>query len=283
MQSESHDRQSTVASFVAGAVSIGLVAAMFTEAVAARRPSPPPPQQPSFRDELATYDTNVWIKSDRWANGSPFDNAWRADHVVHSSTLSRMTITLDNLRYLGEPYSSGEYRTKGFYGYGCYEARFRPIARAGVVTSFFTFAGPYDNGGNGRHNEIDVEFLGRDTTSVQFNFWTNDDTYSSHHEILLQLGFDAAQAAHNYGFRWKAGAIEWYVDGNVVFTFAGDVLSPVPSASDSLQKIMMNVWPVDATAVDWAGTFVYPGTPLQAQYDWVRYDSSPSCTFTSGV
>jgi hypothetical protein len=31
------------------------------------------------------------------------------------------------------------------------------------VSAFFTFAGPYDNGGNGRHNEIDVEFLGYDT------------------------------------------------------------------------------------------------------------------------
>jgi beta-glucanase (GH16 family) len=276
-------RKSALPNVLTGVVAGTVIVALFSEALAARRPAPPPAAQPSFSDELASYDTTRWIKADRWTNGSPFDNAWRADHVLHSSTASRMTIVLDNVRYLGEPYSSGEYRTKGFYGYGCYEARFRPIARPGVVTSFFTFAGPYDNGGNGKHNEIDVEFLGKDTTRVQFNFWTNDDQYSSHNEVLLTLGFDGALAAHNYGFRWRAGSIEWYVDGNVVYTFVGNALNPVPAANESLQKIMMNVWPVDATAAGWAGTFAYPGTPLRAQYEWVRYDASATCTFTPNV
>lgn len=92
--------------------------------------APLPTAQPSFSDPLDLYNTKVWIKADRWTNGSPFDNAWRADHIAHSG--GAMTITLDNKAFLGEPYSSREYRTRGFYGYGCYEARFKPIKRDGA-------------------------------------------------------------------------------------------------------------------------------------------------------
>ena len=276
-------RSSLLARAVVATVAGGCVIAVVSDAVAARRGGPVAVVPlGSFVDELASYDTSRWIKADRWTNGSPFDNAWRADHVTHDATAAggAMRLRLSNQRFLGEPYSAGEYRTRGFHGYGCYEARFKPISQPGVVTSFFTFAGPYDNGGNGRHNEIDVEFLGKDTRRVQFNFWTNDDAYATHNEYLLDLGFDAAAAAHNYGFRWTATGIEWYVDGNRVYSFDGTPSNPTPRASDSYQKIMVNAWPVDATAADWAGTFRYEGV-REATYEWVRYDATPGCGFTA--
>lgn len=276
MKSNPLDRQAIGSRLIVGVVSAGFVVAIFSDAIAARRPAPPPTPQASFVDELTGYDTNRWMKADRWTNGSPFDNAWRADHITHDAA-TRMTITLDNKKYLGEPYSSGEYRTRGYHGYGCYEARFKPIKQSGVVTSFFTFAGPYDNGGNGRHNEIDIEFVGEDTKSVQFNYWTNDDTYSTHNEYVVTYETDFSLEAHNFGFRWTETSIEWFVDGNSVYL----ATSGTPKATDSLHKIMMNVWPVDATASGWAGPFVYPGTPLKAQYEWVRYDAAiDSCGFT---
>ena len=275
------DRSTLVARAIVATVVSGLVVAVYSEALAARRGNTPiVVPLGSFLDQLGTYDTQRWMKADRWTNGSPFDNAWRADHVLHDGSAGLMTIRLSNRAYLGQPYSSGEYRTRGFHGYGCYEARFKPIRQAGVVTSFFTFAGPYDNGGNGKHNEIDVEFLGKDTGSVQFNFWTNDDAYGSHNEYVVQLGFDASLAPHNYGFRWLEGGIEWYVDGTRVYSFYDTALTRTPKQSDSYQKIMMNVWPVDSTAAGWAGTFKYEGVRT-AQYEWVRYDSSPQCGFTS--
>src|SRR5690349_4368173 len=94
-----------------------------TPGMAAGKPTPTaPPALGSFSDSFDSYDTSRWAKADGWTNGSPFDNAWRADHVNFAN--STMTLTLDNLAYLGKPYSSGEYRTTGFYGYGCYEVRF---------------------------------------------------------------------------------------------------------------------------------------------------------------
>jgi endo-1,3-1,4-beta-glycanase ExoK len=258
---------------------VGVLACLgMTPAVRAGKPAPAPPKaQSTFTDLLSGFDSTRWTMADKWANGSPFDNGWLADHVTVQGGF--LDIRLDDVTSSGQPYSSGEYRTTGYYGYGCYEARFKPVAQPGVVTSFFTFAGPYDNGGNGKHNEIDIEFLGKDTSRVQFNFWTNDDAYASSHEKLVDLGFDASKEFRNYGFKWTSSSIGWYIDGTLIYTFTGDSINPIPQATQSLQKIMMNVWPVDATASAWAGTFVYPGQALHGVYDWVRYVAGENCNF----
>lgn len=252
-----------------------LVLALTAVEATAARPGTKPKALGSFTDPLDNQDSVRWTRADGWKNGSPFDNAWRADHVSFGD--GQLTLRLDDLADLGEPYSSGEYRTTGFYGYGCYEASFRPVGVAGTVTSFFTFAGPYDNGGNGRHNEIDVEFAGSDTTRVQFNFWTNDDSYAARNEAVVDLGFDARAAAHVYGFKWTAAGIRWYVDGALVYEAFDSAANPTPKAGDSLHRIMLNLWPVDETAAGWAGAFTYPGVPLTAQYDWVRYTAGEGC------
>ena len=47
-------------------------------------------------------------------------------------------------------------------------------------------------------------------------------------------------------------------------------MTPTPKATESLQKIMMNLWP--GTGVDsWLNAFTYPGVPLYAEYDWVSF------------
>jgi endo-1,3-1,4-beta-glycanase ExoK len=235
-----------------------------------------PPVQGTFTDHFDSFDATRWSKADGWKNGSPFDNAWRADHA--SILDGRLDLTLDDATTLGEPYSSGELRTNGYFGYGCYEASFKPVLVPGVVTSFFTFAGPYDNGGNGLHNEIDVEFLGNQPGRVQLNYWTNDDSYGSRNEVLIDLGFDPAAAYHRYGFKWTSRSIEWYVDGERVYTALDQASNPTPKPAESLQKIMVNAWPVDETAVLWAGEFRYPGQPLHADYEWVRHIAGEDCS-----
>jgi beta-glucanase (GH16 family) len=262
---------------VSAAVALGLSQA----ASAAKRPAKPPTAQGSFTDFLGSFDSSRWQKADGWTNGPPFDNAWSADHVVFHDGL--LELVLDDTAQRGEPYTSGEYRTTGYYGYGCYEVSMKPAARSGVITSFFTFAGPYDNGGNGQHNEIDIEFVGEDggggISWVQFNYWTNDDAYASRNEIPYPLGFDASADFHRYGFRWTSSGIEWWVDGQPVVS----ATNATPKESDSLQKIAMNLWPVDSTASGWAGPFEYPGEPLRAQYQWVRYEKGESCTMGATV
>jgi len=245
-------------------------------AAAPKKSVKPPPEQDSFIDHLLFYDTSRWMKADGWTNGPPFDNAWLADHINFVD--GRMVIRLDDQSALGEPYSAGSYQSLGFYGYGCYEVSVKPVAGSGTVTSFFTYAGPFDNGGNGKHNEIDIEFLGNDTGKVQFNFFTNDDEYNSQNEHVHDLGYDYDDSPdfHVYGFKWKADGIEWYVDGKMVYYVDDTPDNPTPRAADSLQKIMMNLWPVDQTAEDWAGIFYYQ-EPINAEYEWVRFTRGEEC------
>jgi len=272
-----HDRAFALGVGLAFAVGVSL------SADAAKRPSKPPQALGEFTELFDRWDSTRWSAADGWSNGSPFANAWSADHALMSG--GELELVLDDTRTLGQPYTSGELRTNGFYGYGCYEASIRPVAQSGTVTSFFTFSGPYDNGGNGLHNEIDVEFLGRylgqSPSYVQFNFWTNDDRYASRNEYLQQLDFDAAAGFHRYGFKWTASGIEWFVDGQSVYDVTGTAAVPTPKATESLQKVMMNLWPVDGSAAAWAGTFTYPGTPLRARYQWVRHIPGEDCSLAT--
>nr|WP_278487422.1 glycoside hydrolase family 16 protein [Streptococcus equinus] len=186
------------------------------------------------------------------ANGDMFDCTWQPDNV--SFTDDGLTLKIDKDQ---DGYTGGEWRTRECFHYGRYQVRMKAIKNTGVVTSFFTYTGPTDGT---KWDEIDIEFLGKDTTKVQFNYFTDG---VGNHEYLYDLGFDASEDWHTYGFEWQADHITWYVDGKAVHTVTENL--PVTPG-----KIMMNVWPgigVD----DWLDP--YDGkTPLYGHYDWIHYD-----------
>lgn len=194
--------------------------------------------------------------SDGWTNGSMFNCTWRKSNVIFSDGTMKLKIDLDGNGEGKIPYSGAEFRSKDFYGYGMYEVVMKPIKNDGVVSSFFTYTGPTDNN---PWDEIDIEFLGKDTTKVQFNYYTNG---KGNHEYLYDLGFDASEDFHTYGFDWQEGKITWYVDGESVYSAEKNI----PTTPG---KIMMNVWP--GTGVDgWLKA--YDGTtPLIAEYKSVDY------------
>lgn len=218
---------------------------------------------PQFIDEFYVYNPASMELAD-WANGVPFDNAWKPDHAAFNNYL---TITLDNQSYLGKPYTSAECRTKDeTYSFGYYEVRMKSAKCAGTVAgSFFIYMGAY---GQPSHNEIDFEVLGGNTAQVQLNYFYAGTGTSGEHKKMINLPFDASQGFNNYGFIWDSTSIEWFVNGVSVYKATNDI----PQGSC---KIMMNLWPGDTTVARWLGTFTYPGTPLTAQYDWIKYDPLP--------
>ena len=205
-----------------------------------------------FGEGFEYYNTAAWTKSNGWTNGGMFNCTWRDSNVNINNGI--MTLTLNNDTQGGtKPYASGEYTTNDTYGYGLFQANMKPAKNVGIVSSFFTYtANPWD--------EIDIEFLGKDTTKVQFNYFTNS---AGKHEYVYNLGFDASTSFHTYAFNWQPTYIAWLVDGKEVYRATNNI----PSHPG---KIMMNLWP--GTGVDgWLGAY-NGATPINAYYDWIAYN-----------
>ena len=225
-------------------------------ATTADRTEEAPAEDKVLADLTESYEcvSDSFEFSDGWTNGSMFNCTWRKRNGCIFDGSMKLTIDKDMLDL--PPYSGAEFRSRDFYGYGMYEVVMKPIKNDGVVSSFFTYTGPSDNN---PWDEIDIEFLGKDTSKVQFNYFTDG---KGNHEYLYDLGFDASEDFHTYGFDWKSDSVTWYVDGEAVYTATENIPS-TPS------KIMMNVWP--GTGVDgWLNAF--DGTvPLTAEYRSVNF------------
>jgi beta-glucanase (GH16 family) len=194
-------------------------------------------------------------KSD-WPSGESPDPIWSPANI--SLKKNQMNISIDKSNNV---LTAGEVTTKKSFGYGLYQVSMKPIKHSGVVSAFFNYA-KEDN----LSTEIDIEFLGYDTTKVQFNYHTNG---VGGHEYLYDLGFDASEDYHTYAFYWKKNAIYWYVDDVLAYEIhAGDI--PTIKA-----HIVMDVW--TGGKEEWLGK--YNGdAPLYAHYQWFSYTSSDYVT-----
>lgn len=206
----------------------------------------------NFSTGFDYHDGNNFMISDGWSNGDMFDCTWRASNCRFNGGKMDLSINRDWSGYTG-----GEYRTKQAFGYGMYDVSMKPAKNDGIVSSFFTYTGPSDGT---KWDEIDIEFLGKNTRQVQFNYYTNGQ---GNHEYVYNLGFDASQGFHQYGFLWLPGRITWYVDQKPVYT----AYNNIPSEAG---HIMMNIWNgrgVDSWLNHYNGRY-----PLTAQYDWFAYN-----------
>ena len=192
--------------------------------------------------------------ADGYSNGGMFNCYWSNTCAqINDSTLN-MTVKKDTNNNNPTGYLGAEYRTNNVYSYGYYEVCMKPAKGSGLVSSFFTYTN------NPRWDEIDIEFLGKDTTKVQFNYYIDG---VGGHEKLYDLGFDASSEFHVYAFDWKSNSITWYVDGKAVYT-ATESIPEYP------QQIMMNIW--NCTGIDeWTGPLDESALPATASYKWVAY------------
>ena len=230
-----------------------------------------------------------FFESDGWGNGSVFNTYWKANHVSYADDVMKLTIGQPEEPYeipvydkdgnqtgvTVYEYEGGEARSYAHYGYGDYQVSMKPSNKAGTASTFFICTGDYDvNPNTGEKNpwdEIDIEFLGQDTTKVQFNYYING---VGGHEYMYDLGFDASEEFHTYGFRWAEDYITWFVDGEPVFKINGSEDVPIPSAAG---RILMNYWCGTEEAEGWMGEYSDPGDEGPV-YQWVKTSAAQDWT-----
>lgn len=147
----------------------------------------------------------------------------------------------------GLPYTAAEMQSGGKYHYGRYEAIMQPARGSGLVTAFFTYTGPWFGD---PHDEIDIEFLGSDTTKIHFNYFRNGKSIKP---ASFDLPFDASAAPHLYAFEWRPEGVTWFVDG--VPYYATPVDDPgVPVAAG---KVMFSAWTGKPSMAGWHGKALF--------------------------
>ena len=206
---------------------------------------------PYFLDPMIQYRKKRWFISDGWSNGDYAMNDWRRGQVKFKGSLR---LTMGTNRNSSYPFSSGEVQSRTTHGHGYFETTMRAAKGSGLVSGFFTYTGaPF----NQPWNEIDIEILGAKPREILLSYHYKDERVSHVH----QLGFDASEGFHTYGFDWQPGHIEWYVDGQPVFRATADDLT-LPNIP---QKIYLSLLG-SRTLADWAGPFDETALPASVEY-----------------
>ncbi|MEE9381753.1 MAG: family 16 glycosylhydrolase [Hyphomonadaceae bacterium] len=227
---------------------------------------------PAFITLFGTGDNALmWERSAHHNPDGFFGVDWNTENVAAS--VDGLALVIEDNEADGNPYTSAEVHSKDRYGFGRYEVVMRPARGSGLVSAFFTYSGPHFGE---PHDEIDIEFLGSDTTQVHFNYYRKGvkGAYQT-----VDLPFDAADADHLYAFEWRADGIEWFIDGVSAYrTPPGDTHIPQTPA-----KIILNVWTGKPFMAQWHGEAQFrSGSTVDfacTSYRPVRSDARSCATF----
>lgn len=136
-------------------------------------------------------------------------------------------------------YTSASIVSKKKYQYGRFCVELKPADVPGLVTGIFLHR-------NSPHQEIDIEFLGKDTSNMLLNVFYNPGIDGTRLEygyrgtpVLIKLGFDASKEFHRYEIEWNESYILWSVDGKNVYR--RDVWQPTP-IPDLPMEFNINLW-----------------------------------------
>jgi endo-1,3-1,4-beta-glycanase ExoK len=214
-----------------------------------------------WEDPFDTADLTRWeLMTHSWdGNLARFtaDNATVSDGILSLS----LTAADDP----DKPYRGVEMRSRDTLICGKVEASVRFAAGSAVVSSLVLIYTPWPPDD---WNELDIEFLGKNTDRIQFNHMVNippADPATGHVQFpeLVMLDFNPSADFHTYAMEWVPGEARFYVDGALLHTATEEMARMVLP-----QNILLTIWASDASA--WAGPVDATTAPTAAQYDWIR-------------
>lgn len=148
-------------------------------------------------------------------------------------------LTLQKERTSVREYTSASICSRERYLYGRFVAEVKPANVPGLITGVFLHR-------NSPRQEIDVEFLGRDTTKLLLNVYYNPGDNGARMEygyrgtpVLIDLGFDASENFHRYEIEWSPASIRWRVDGRLAYERVNWDPTPIPHLP---MQLNVNLW-----------------------------------------
>jgi len=230
-------------------------------------------------DDLATVDATFWERLDStfFCNLAQF----RPENAI-TVPGAGLKLALEHKATPEREYSSGSISTKkdgGQFTYGRFETVMKPAKTSGVITAFFLYRfDPWQ--------EIDTEFLGKDTTKLLVNVYYNPGQVGDLYNygmlgtpVLIDLGFDASLDFHRYAIEWEADEIRWFVDDRLVHVRHEGRPTPIPHLP---MRLFVNLWPCCSEKL--AGPFAPGETPSTAEVKNVsvfKWSPSPLPNFLS--
>jgi GR25 family glycosyltransferase involved in LPS biosynthesis len=178
-------------------------------------------------------------------------------------------LTLLRERSAVRDYTSAALSTRDGYRYGRFAADLMPARVSGLVTGMFLHR-------NSPRQEIDVEFVGNDTTKMLVNIYFNPGLEGTRLEYgyrgtpeAIELGFDAADAFHRYEIDWTPESVRWRVDGELVCEREHWNPTPVPHLP---MQFHINLWHTRSAAL--AGRLRRRGLPAHTHLRRVEVTSA---------
>jgi endoglucanase len=218
-------------------------------------------------EEFNTFREDIWGKYLYGFDGNGCfitPDAMQIDQSKLILTIDKLNPKINNKKYIG-----GGIETNAFFEVNHrFTARMINDITPGTVSGFFLMnqwqAQDWD------HREIDIEFLGKDTTKIQLKVHHFFDNGKKHiyYSKTLDLGFDSSQDYHDYIIEWKPNIVNWYVDERLIY-------SETRLVPDVPLSIHMNYWlsdEEDPSFLEWLGPIDDYKLPSQVMVDFIRVE-----------
>ncbi|WP_193789575.1 family 16 glycosylhydrolase [Salipiger sp. CCB-MM3] len=165
------------------------------------------------------------------------------DRRVSAGEMAADDGTLHSAGKTAKDFVSAQLQRRKWFGYGRYEVVMRPASGAGVISAFYLYTGAHFGDS---HEEIDIKFLGKDTTRVEFNRFRDGEPLAEPPSV--DLGYDAAQEPTLYAIEWTEESISWFYGETEAFRIRDASMVPRPP-----MKIYIDLWAGSARQADWLG------------------------------
>uniref|UniRef100_A0A803NXN5 GH16 domain-containing protein n=1 Tax=Cannabis sativa TaxID=3483 RepID=A0A803NXN5_CANSA len=155
--------------------------------------------------------------------------------------------------------AGSRWRTTTRFRYGTFSAQIRCPGGNTSGLNFNLYLSSLE--GDKSQDEIDFEFLGKDRTIVQTNFY---NAGTGNREKIHHLGFDCSDKFHLYVINWGPDSIEWLIDGKIIRTEERKEGLGFPHRPMFLYA---SIWDASYIAKgSWTGTYVGCDAPYHCLY-----------------